>query len=141
MGRVVIHCNDKISVKEYSPVISRYEQLLKPSGVKIRRYNRIDSQYNLEISLLSGRKYLLDEGGGLMTTKLLLEKWKNWKNSNSNINLIIGPTDGFSEELLISNDSFSLSPLTFQKDLALLVILEQLWRVDQINKGKPYHRS
>jgi 23S rRNA (pseudouridine1915-N3)-methyltransferase len=55
---------------------------------------------------------------------------------------LIGAADGHTDELRRSCDMLlSLSALTLQHELALLVLLEQLYRVASLKSGSPYHRD
>jgi 23S rRNA (pseudouridine1915-N3)-methyltransferase len=56
--------------------------------------------------------------------------------------VIIGGADGHTEELRASADwLWSLSKLTLQHELALLICLEQIYRACTIKAGLPYHRN
>jgi 23S rRNA (pseudouridine1915-N3)-methyltransferase len=55
---------------------------------------------------------------------------------------LIGAADGHSAALRAACDLvLTLSPLTLQHELALLVLLEQLYRVASLHSGTPYHRA
>ena len=55
---------------------------------------------------------------------------------------LIGAADGHSESLRKSCDMvLTLSSFTLQHELALLVLLEQLYRVASLKSGSPYHRD
>ncbi len=55
---------------------------------------------------------------------------------------LIGAADGHSEELRKSCDMvLTLSAFTLQHELALLVLLEQIYRVATLKSGSPYHRD
>ena len=55
---------------------------------------------------------------------------------------LIGGADGHPPELRERCDEiWSLSRLTMQHELALVVLLEQLYRVFTIKRGEPYHRE
>ena len=86
---------------------------------------------------------LLDEAGeghttaGLASFATALEA-----RGVSRISLLIGGPDGHGDRARRAADaSLSLSPLTFPHELARLVLLEQLYRVESLRAGHPYHRN
>ena len=85
----------------------------------------------------------LDEKGMLRTSQELAEHVTKLEHRGvSLLNLLIGGADGHSHELKARVDeSWSLSPLTLPHELARLVLLEQLYRVETIRAGHPYHRE
>ncbi|BCX46484.1 ribosomal RNA large subunit methyltransferase H [Haloferula helveola] len=57
------------------------------------------------------------------------------------VSFLIGASDGHTEELRkAADDLWQLSSLTLQHELALVVLLEQLYRVATLKRGEPYHR-
>ena len=55
---------------------------------------------------------------------------------------LIGAADGHSESLRAEADEIlALSSLTMQHELALLVLMEQLYRAASLRSGSPYHRD
>ncbi|RTG95352.1 23S rRNA (pseudouridine(1915)-N(3))-methyltransferase RlmH, partial [Thermus scotoductus] len=54
---------------------------------------------------------------------------------------LVGGAEGYSEGVREGADLLlSLSPLTLQHELALLVLMEQLYRILTLRAGHPYHR-
>lgn len=59
----------------------------------------------------------------------------------SMITFIIGGSYGLSDELKNrSNDSFSLSNMTFTHQMTRLILLEQIYRAYKINRNETYHK-
>ncbi|MEM9238082.1 MAG: 23S rRNA (pseudouridine(1915)-N(3))-methyltransferase RlmH [Verrucomicrobiota bacterium] len=57
------------------------------------------------------------------------------------VSFLIGASDGHTEALRSACDElWCLSKLTLQHELALVVLLEQLYRVATLRRGEPYHR-
>ena len=55
---------------------------------------------------------------------------------------LIGAADGHTPELRKQCQlTLSLSSMTLQHEIALIVLLEQLYRVETIHSGSPYHRD
>lgn len=58
------------------------------------------------------------------------------------VSLLIGGADGHSNEVREASDEcWSLSSFTLQHELALVVLLEQIYRAYSILRGTPYHRE
>jgi 23S rRNA (pseudouridine1915-N3)-methyltransferase len=90
------------------------------------------------------RRVVLDERGAQVNSRALATRVTGWENQGSSkgIALLIGGADGHTEALRQSADwVWSLTSLTLQHELALVVVLEQLYRAYSIKSGSPYHRD
>lgn len=85
----------------------------------------------------------LDERGTLADTATLAKRIEQFDGrGDSRLTLLVGGPDGHGEELRAAvHHVWSLSPLTFPHDLARLILLEQLYRVEALRAGQPYHRE
>lgn len=85
----------------------------------------------------------LDERGAAWTSRDLANRVKDWElGGQRDIALLIGGADGHASELRGAVDVlWSLGPLTLQHELALVVVVEQLYRAYTIRAGLPYHRD
>lgn len=86
----------------------------------------------------------LDERGIRPTTRELSERIAaiEMRGEIKAISFLIGAADGHTEDLRKSADLvLSLSSLTMQHELALVVLLEQIYRIATLRKGEPYHRD
>lgn len=86
----------------------------------------------------------LDERGRALTTRefsSLLDSLAA-RGDIKALAFLIGAADGHSEALRAEADeTIALSALTMQHELALLVLLEQLYRAASLRSGSPYHRD
>ena len=87
-------------------------------------------------------RIVMDERGENLTTDALTAKIKQWEMRGvKRASYLIGASDGHTQQLRNEADLiWALSPLTLQHELALVVLLEQLYRVATIQRGEPYHR-
>jgi len=87
-------------------------------------------------------RIVMDERGAALTTSQITQKISQWEMEGiKRASYLIGASDGHTEELRSKADLvWALSPLTLQHELALVVLLEQLYRVATIQRGEPYHR-
>lgn len=94
------------------------------------------------LAAADGHVVLVDEGGERHTTESLAAFVTSLEGRGvSRMSLLIGGPDGHAEELrAAANASLSLSPLTFPHELARMVLIEQLYRVEALRAGHPYHR-
>lgn len=85
---------------------------------------------------------LLDEHGKEYRSVELARWLEKKQNTCKRIIFIIGGPYGFSEDVYKrSNESISLSLMTFSHQMVRLIFIEQLYRACTINKGEPYHHE
>ena len=88
-------------------------------------------------------RIVLDERGEALTTEAFRQQIDGWELEGTlkSIAILIGGADGHSDAMRQSADlCLGLSAFTLQHELALVVVLEQLYRVYTIKRGEPYHR-
>jgi len=113
-------------------------------GERIRRHAPFELLYVREAGALlpkaeGHRKIVLDERGRLFTTEELYRFLLGLEGER--VAFLVGGAEGHPEVLRKKADLLlSLCPLTLQHELALLVLLEQLYRVLALRAGHPYHR-
>jgi 23S rRNA (pseudouridine1915-N3)-methyltransferase len=131
----------KAGVDEYLKRLSRfggYELLNVRAGtrdeVSARLLERSQGCYRI----------VLDERGEMLGTRAFAEKLDSLalRGDVKTIAFMIGAADGHNETLRSACDLLlTLSPFTLQHELALVVLLEQLYRVASLKSGSPYHRD
>jgi 23S rRNA (pseudouridine1915-N3)-methyltransferase len=125
----------KLGWAEYYKRLSRFHQL---------RSTHIADKHNdvAHILAASGNSYrvgLLIEGDQLSSHELANFLEKRALDSRE-VCLIIGGPDGFPSEVIeVLDFKLSLGKLTFPHDLAMVILLEALYRASSINAGHPYH--
>jgi 23S rRNA (pseudouridine1915-N3)-methyltransferase len=86
----------------------------------------------------------LDERGEALDTRALAGRLEAlaMRGEIKTVAFLIGAADGHSPALREASDLvLRLSSLTLQHELALLVLLEQLYRIATLASGTPYHRD
>jgi 23S rRNA (pseudouridine1915-N3)-methyltransferase len=85
----------------------------------------------------------MDERGASLPSRKFAEKFQNLQNeSRSNVQFIIGGADGLNDEIRGRADFLlSFGRQTWPHMLARVMLLEQIYRVQQILKNHPYHRD
>jgi 23S rRNA (pseudouridine1915-N3)-methyltransferase len=88
-------------------------------------------------------RVVLDERGDHVTSRDLAKKIDAWEQRGPrDFAVLIGGADGHTDALREAADwTWSLSKLTLQHELALVVTLEQIYRAYTIKGGLPYHRD
>lgn len=86
----------------------------------------------------------LDERGQALGTRGFAEKLDAlaMRGDIKAVAFLVGAADGHTPQLRDACDFLlSLSAFTLQHELALVVLLEQLYRVASLKSGSPYHRD
>ena len=107
-------------------------------NIKLKKEEEAIKKYILDKDYL----IVLDEKGKTFKSMELAERLKKLIQNYTYITFIIGGPDGLSENLKKqAKEIWSLSPLTLNHEIALLVFIEALYRSFTIIKGIPYHRE
>jgi len=130
----------KDGVAEYQKRLRRYAQISLDFDSKDAGSEK-NSERLLELSEGSVR-LVLDERGESWTTADLVKRVEKWQlDGVKRVSLLIGGADGHTEKLRRSADHvIALSGFTLQHELALVVLLEQIYRIHTVMRGEPYHR-
>lgn len=132
----------KISDKSYQKLADAYlERCSRRLPVKITACKNHD-ELNKR---LIGREniVILDEHSRTLNTADFVS-WlnKKIKSGLNHLTFCLGAADGHDPRVrAAANDQLSLSPLTMNHQLALLVLSEQLYRAISIMFGEPYHKE
>jgi 23S rRNA (pseudouridine1915-N3)-methyltransferase len=91
----------------------------------------------------SARVVALDGRGTLLTSEALAARLAAWRDQGAaDLAFLIGGADGLSEEALARADvTIAFGRLTWPHLLARGMLLEQLYRAQQIIAGHPYHHG
>jgi 23S rRNA (pseudouridine1915-N3)-methyltransferase len=84
----------------------------------------------------------LDVRGRLLSSEDLAALLRDWEiEGKTSIVFVIGGDLGLSDAVLYHADlRLSISPMTFTHQMVRLILLEQIYRVEKINRGEPYHK-
>lgn len=83
---------------------------------------------------------LLDERGTACTSPQLAGRLSGSLDHSRRITIIIGGAYGVTDDVHQAADwVWSLSPLVFPHQLVRLILMEQLYRAQEITAGNPYH--
>jgi len=144
MGRIVVHTHGRPRERSYGRLVDIYCERLASHGLKFRQHSEKlnHDQYltKLQSAAAGDTLILLDENGESGSTEWFVEQWKKWKLSDSNTHLAIGPVDGFEKSVVEEHQTMGLGPLTMTYEMAAVVLLEQLYRASEVERGSPYHR-
>jgi 23S rRNA (pseudouridine1915-N3)-methyltransferase len=127
--------------------VAEYAKRLRPLAAVTIEYLK-PAQGEAESAALLRRsegmvRVALDESGEQLTSKELSGRVVEWERERvKSVALLIGGAEGHSRELRNAADwVWSLGRLTFQHELALVLVMEQLYRAYTIKAGLPYHRE
>ncbi len=130
----------KAAVEMYWKRLGRYSRF-EHRVIKEAAREQVEGQ--IEAICADSLRVLLDERGTQMRS-IELARWIGQEelSARKRICLVIGGADGHSQSFRQSaHTCWSLSSLTLQHDIALVVLVEQIYRAYSILRGEPYHRE
>jgi len=130
----------KTKEKWLEEAFSEYVKRLNPS-VQIECIWAKDTPQLVEWAQKEHSYLCLDPSGHLFTSeefsRFLIQQWEK---GGSRLTLMIGGAEGLPQEIKQKGSSISLSPLTFTHQITRLVLIEQIYRAIEIQKGSQYHK-
>lgn len=88
-------------------------------------------------------KIILDGRGKDLTTENFYDLMMSFEHQSvKNVCFYIGPSDGFTKEFIQNGDVIlRMGQMTWPHVLVRIMLIEQIYRIQQIKKGHPYHRG
>ena len=125
-----------------------FEERLRPLGKVELRYVKAGSSEDVSARLLEASegclRIAMDERGENWTTRQLERHVRDWqmRGDIKHVAFLIGAADGHTPALRSACDYvLCLGRHTMQHELALVVLLEQIYRIHTLLAGSPYHRD
>ena len=124
-----------------------FEERLRPLGRVELRYVKAGDSEAVSARLLEASegclRIAMDERGENWSTRELEKRVRRWQlQAVKHVAFLIGAADGHTQALRDACDHvLCLGRHTMQHELALVVLLEQIYRVHTLLAGSPYHRD
>lgn len=120
-----------------------FDRLIHYHTVRVTRVpdkKAYDARYLLDAAGAAYKIALVIDGTQLTSPELAAFLQKRAIEARE-VCLLVGGPEGLPQKVITAADyKLSLSRLTFPHDLAMLVLLEALYRASTINAGIPYHK-
>ncbi len=138
-----------VGLLKSGPEKALFDQYAKRLGYKLKVVE-IDSRQDKKIPASAYLKALsekdmviiLDEGGENLSSRCFAQKLETYIQSGKQLSFIIGGADGIPEEVKhVACFRISFGKLTWPHLLARVLLVEQLYRAQQITSNHPYHRD
>jgi 23S rRNA (pseudouridine1915-N3)-methyltransferase len=129
----------RMAVEDYAQRVRRVAQV---EMIVLRQGSAAQTSARAMEASAGTWRILLDERGRQMGS-VEFARWigKQEMAGRKAVSLLVGGADGHADEVRAAADElWSLSAMTLQHELALVVLMEQLYRAFSIQRGEPYHR-
>ncbi len=101
----------------------------------------IEAEKFLSKLSLSDFLVALDEGGQEMTSVEFSKKLKHWLTEHGTVHFVVGGAYGLSGNVLKrANGTLSFGHMTWTRELARLMLCEQIYRALEIDGGGRFHK-
>ena len=120
-----------IEIKQYEVKLNNKQKKIEEEGLKL-----------ISSTPSNGKLVLLDEQGENLTSPELAKMVLNWRNDNiACINFAIGGAFGNGDQIKKSADKIiAFGKLTWPHQMVKMMIAEQIYRIETIIQGHPYHK-
>ncbi len=117
-------------------------EMAAPKSLPSAETQKVEAELLLKALPPKGFVILLDERGKDLTSRELARKMAQWQEQGQHPVFIIGGADGVTAEVKAKAQfTLGFGKLTWPHRLVRVMLLEQIYRAQQINAGHPYHRD
>ena len=144
MGRLTVHTHGLPKEKAMKRLIDMYGERIHGRGIGVEHHpaKLSATDYIGRLVAKNGILVLLDEGGLQETSVAFAKRFEAWKLSPDHVHLAVGPAEGWPDDpTLASVTRLSLSEMTFPHELAAVMLVEQLYRATELQRGSGYHKA
>ena len=122
---------NNIELKQYEVKTNKTEKKLEEEALKL-----------INTTPKNGKLILLDEKGQNLSSTDLAKIILNWRDNNvTDINFAIGGAFGNGEKIKNTADKIiAFGKLTWPHQMVKMMVAEQIYRIETIIQGHPYHK-
>lgn len=140
MYRILILMETRSSEKLIEEAIKKYAtRLTGRCKLEVRKVKTPES-LEREVSKKSSVLLLDPEGKTFTSEQFSKNLFSTLDQGKGEVTLVIGGATGLSDAIKKGRPLLSLSPLTFPHHLAALILVEQIYRAFEIDRGSSYHK-
>ena len=148
--KYIISIIGKFKNNDENLITQKYLKRIK--NIKLNQYEikvsnlekRLEEEWSKLINSTpkNGKLILLDEQGENLSSTELAEIISKWRDNNiSSINFAIGGAFGNGQLIKTSADKIvALGKLTWPHQMVKMMVAEQIYRIETILEGHPYHK-
>ena len=142
IGKAKNSDEDKITYKYLKRIKNIELKQYEIKNISLKRKKEEEALKLINATPKNGKLILLDEKGENLSSTDLAKIILNWRDNNiTNVNFAIGGAFGNGEKIKKTADRvIAFGRLTWPHQMVKMMIAEQIYRIETIIQGHPYHK-
>ena len=142
IGKAKNSDEDKITYKYLKRIKNIELKQYEIKNISLKRKREEEALKLINATPKNGKLILLDEKGENLSSTVLAKIIMNWRDNNiTNVNFAIGGAFGNGEKIKKTADRvIAFGQLTWPHQMVKMMIAEQIYRIETIIQGHPYHK-